>query len=233
MGASQNNAATYLRDTDSARLESLTRDFEAINALAQRMPDLVWTDYDGSLLVHSSCNMLRNEIAALHYNNRSLAARLYMAARRAQGTSPRRREGRRRVHISEVVAEIPHAPSNPEMIEFARSTSEPTAEHPVELAGQPSLDRFITGGPRHHRYIAPYKKWMGLDEDEGYMNGIIVVNPLEARDPNYQTIHDLTSGAPFDFDSNSIFESPFDSQGRKMMKIGFRARRPISIARRR
>ena len=45
-------------------------DLEALEQVHQRFPTLVWDDYDGSVLVHSSVNSLRTQLEVMQFNKR-------------------------------------------------------------------------------------------------------------------------------------------------------------------
>ena len=57
---------------DDARLESLRYQLKALEETCTRTcPELDWEDLDTSVMMHSACNMLRNETAFLAHNKRS------------------------------------------------------------------------------------------------------------------------------------------------------------------
>lgn len=187
MGGSHSNPAGRL--PDRMRYRSLALDLEAIDALALRT---IHDDYND--LIVCAGNTMRNQIAVMQWNDRSLVGRLRNARQavsmKSKHTSPWRallstRRVSRRVDFSKAIAEIPRVQVDTNMTEFVQSTcllGACAVEQPVELVGQRCK----------HRNITPYhaQTWIA-DED-----GIVVIE----IDANYETSHGSHRGALLDFD---------------------------------
>ena len=53
---------------EGRQIQALTGELEAFDAVRERYPTLDWQDFDGAVLIHSSHNTMKNQLAVLEWN---------------------------------------------------------------------------------------------------------------------------------------------------------------------
>lgn len=66
MGLAQ--STTRAEQLNRRRIHVLTGELEAFEAVRERYPTLDWQDFDGAVLIHSSHNTMKNQLAVLEWN---------------------------------------------------------------------------------------------------------------------------------------------------------------------